>query len=57
MVVLQGELETEKPCGPVLETMNEEAHCRVGYCIYWNNYCPQDLVGMVFSRAALDGQI
>lgn len=48
MEVLKVELVTEKRCGLVLEMKNEEGHYWVGCCIYWNDYCPQDLVVMVF---------
>ena len=46
--VVKSELETEMRYGSLHGTMNEEVHCRVECCIYWNNYCPQDFVVMVF---------
>lgn len=46
--VMKSELETEMRYGPLLGMMTGVVHCRVECCIYWNNYCPQDLVVMVF---------
>ncbi len=48
IVAFEVELGIERCYVPGLGTTNEEVHCRVECCIYWNNYCPQDLVVMVF---------